>query len=120
MGFWDDEQSIAAGVPVELHHFQLLDTAGSWPYADAPADIVYGEYTYYARYIKGEEIEQGSNALKNQTKVLCDWDLPYAAQYLTAPPEGVIDYARYKGHGENFVTTFIGVVVAGRFVRQDR
>jgi len=119
MAFWDDEKSLAAGKPIELHQFQARGTSTYWRYADAPADITYGN-TFSACYVKGEKIEQGSNALRNQTKVLCDWDNPFAWQYTSEYPEQCIDYTRYKGHGANFVTQFTGVVVAVRFLQEDR
>lgn len=121
MTYWDDEKSAASGVPVELHQFHARGTSdGYWRYADAPVNISYGGNTFAACYIKGEEIEQGSNALRNQTKVLCDWDNPFAAMFLTSIPEQAIDYTRYKAHGANTAVTFLGVVTAVRFRQAGR
>lgn len=120
MAFWTTEKSLTDGVPVELHQFQARGTSTYWRYADAPADVDYGGNTFTACYIEGEEIEQGSNALRNQTRVKVDWDNPYAWQYTVAAPEQVIDYTRYKAHGADVITSFIGVVIAVRFVQSDR
>lgn len=120
MAFWDDEESLEDGVPVELHEFQARDTSVYWRYAAAPADITYSENVYRAVHIEGSPIEQGTNALRNQTTVRMDWDCPFAAQYMVAEPEQVIDYRRYKGHGANFVCQFVGVVIAVRFRQQNR
>ncbi len=122
MAFWTIEQSIAAGIPVELHAFHADGTTdGDWYYADAPQDITYDGNLYVARYaVHGEKIEQGSNALKNQTIVKADWDCPFVAQYLTDPPEQVMEYARYKAHGGDTVTQFTGTVAAVRYKQTDR
>ncbi|OHB65750.1 MAG: hypothetical protein A2Y76_01610 [Planctomycetes bacterium RBG_13_60_9] len=122
MAFWDIEKAIASGVPVELHAFHARDTSdGDWYYADAPMDITYDGDLYLCRYrVQGDAIEQGSNALKNQTTVKADWDAPYVAQYMIAAPEQAIDYTRYKAHGADLVTNFIGTVVAVKFKQSDR
>jgi hypothetical protein len=119
--FWTDEKSLQDGRPVELHEFHARGTGTYWRYADAPLDVTYGGNVFVARYIEGEAIQQGSNALKNQTTVKCDWDCPYAAQYQIAAPEEVIDYARYKTHdATNFICSFVGVVIAVRFRQENR
>jgi hypothetical protein len=120
MAFWDTEKSVTSGQPIELHQFHSRDTTTYWRYADAPADVTYSGNVYRARWIEGAGIEQGSNALKNQTTVRTDWACPFVAQYKIAPPEQVIDYTRHKAHGDDFITSFIGVVVAVRFKQTDR
>ena len=118
--FWTGEKSLSDSKPIELHEFTARGTEAVWRYADAPIDTVYGDHTFYARYISGDPIEQGTNALRNQTTVKTDWDCPYVQQYMVAAPEEVIDYKRYKGQDTGFITNFIGIVTAVRFLQDNR
>lgn len=120
MTFWTDEQSLASGVPYELHEFQLGDSATYWRYADAPGNVSYGGNTFLKANIFGGDIERGTTAIKSQTIVKCDWALAFAWQYTVAPPENIIHYTRYKGHGSNVVTVFMGDVVNVIFRQSSR
>lgn len=120
MTFWDDEKSLASGVPYELHEFRLGETSTYWRYADAPADVSYGGNTYTALYITGGEIESGVNALKSRTVVKCNWNNPFAWQYTIAPPNDIINYKRYKAHGANTQLIFTGEVISVIFKQSDR
>lgn len=120
MAFWDSERSLAAGVPYELHEFRLGDSGTYWRYADAPADVVYGGHTFAACYCPGGEVQTGATALKNQTVVKVDWRNPFAWQYTRTPPEQVVHYVRYRGHGDQVVTVFRGDVAQVAFRQSDR
>lgn len=91
-----------------------------YAYADCPRDIVYNDVNYKACYIKGEKIEQGSTLAKSRTQVRCNWNLPFAWQYTTRPPDSVVHYKRYQGQGENIQLIFVGDVLGIQFLQSSR
>lgn len=120
MTFAASEASLVAGAPYELHEFRLGETATYWRYADAPVDIVYAGNTYTACYCPGDRIEAGANAMKSATKVKMDWQNPFAWQYRAGPPEEIVHYVRYKGHGADVQAIFRGDVTQVVFRQTDR
>ncbi len=120
MTFWTVEQSVASGVPIELHEFHAKDTNTYWRHADAPVDIVFNGFTWTAIYIKGGPLESGTNSLRNQTEVTIDPESTLAAACITASPEQPIEYIRYKLQGSDYIRSFTGGVVAIRFTQADR
>ncbi|MEN6424008.1 MAG: phage BR0599 family protein [Phycisphaerales bacterium] len=120
MAFWDSERSLAAGVPYELHEFQLGDSGTYWRYADAPVDVVYGGHAFTACYCSGGRIEQGTTVLRSQTVVKVDWRNPFAWQYTVAAPEETVHYVRYKGYGADVAAIYRGDVADVVFRQSDR
>ena len=119
MGFWDKEKSLTRAEPYELHKF-WTDEEDIWTYADAPADIEYNGFIYEARYITGGGIEAGTNAMRSRTIVRCNWDLPFAWQYTVTPPNGIVHYHRYRGHGDDVQLIFVGDVINVEFKQESR
>lgn len=110
MTFAASEASLAAGVPYELHEFQLGDSAVYYRYADAAVNIDYAGETFEACYCPGDRIEAGTNAVKSATRVRVNWTNPFAWLYTAGPPEDVVHYIRYKGHAADVQAVFRGDV----------
>jgi hypothetical protein len=83
-------------------------------------DITYDGHTFFAAYVQGGRIEQGTTALKSRTIVQCDWSNPFAWQYTSYGVEEPIHYTRYKGHGADVQAIFMGDVVDVVFKQSDR
>lgn len=115
MAYWDDEQSVQSSQPIELHEFYT--TTEGWYYADGLQNKSFGGDTYVAATIKGEKIEQGQNAIKNRTKLRCDYTLAFAWQYIELGPDETVYYNRYRLQGSNYVTVFKGTVLDVQFER---
>jgi hypothetical protein len=118
MTYWDDEKSAESSTPVELHKFD--DGTNEWYYADGPDDVAYGGDTYVASLVRGERVEVSNNVLKNRTVVRCDWELPFAWQYIESSPDGIVNYTRYRLQGVNAVTLYQGTVVDVAFKQSSR
>jgi hypothetical protein len=106
--------------PYELHEFRIGETSTYYRYADAPADVVYGGNTFTACYCPGGEVQTGATVLKNQTTVKTNWNNPFAWLYTWAPPEEIVHYVRYRGHGDQVQAIFRGDVVQVVFKQSDR
>lgn len=118
MTFWDDEKSLQGSTPIELHEFS--DGTDNWRYVDGPANESYGGNTYTVATIRGDKVESTGNALRNMTRVTCDWTLPFAWQFTTSPPDAVITYTRTRLQGSNGIVIFKGTVNSVSFKQRSR
>lgn len=118
MSYWDDETSLIGSVPVELHAFET-DTL-SWFYADAINNFDYDGNTYTASTIHGDPVESTASAVRNRTKIKCNWELPFVWQYIQSPPDGIVSYTRYRLQGSNAVTLYMGSVLSVTFKQSSR
>jgi len=59
---------------------------------------------YPAVVIHGDPVDASGNALKNKTKVLCDWKLAFVQQYIDWPPDCIVEYRRIRVQPTSFWT----------------
>ncbi|MEN6428594.1 MAG: phage BR0599 family protein [Phycisphaerales bacterium] len=114
------EASLDTGEPYELHEFQIGETAVYYRYADAPADVDYGGNTFTACYCLGGEIQEGATVLKDQTVVKVNWNNALALRWLQDPPEAIVHYVRYRGHGDQVRAIYRGDVIQVAFKQTSR
>ena len=114
MSYLSKEQSSASGEPIELYSFRKGTTY--WTYTSSGIDIVYGGRTYVSKDpIRHSDIELSLNSLKNLVKVEVDRSNAFAANYIFAPLDGVVEVIIYRGHDGDYVTYWKGYVYAVGF-----
>jgi uncharacterized phage protein (TIGR02218 family) len=118
MNYLTQEQSVHHGQPQELYRF--AQGIQRWLYTSAQEAIDFQSETYEPAPITRSQIEQSNELSRNAIEVRVPRDLPLAARFIVAPPEGVVSLTVYRRHvgpgseASEFVTYWKGRVMVAR------
>ena len=113
MGYKESEQSLSEGQPVELYCFSKGDVY--WTYTNTSVAVIFQTRTYVPALIHRGDIVLSSNSLKNSLEVEVDRLNPFAVNYIFAPVDGIVALTVYRGHVDDYVMCWRGVVSAVKF-----
>lgn len=96
MSYAGQENSVAAGRPVELYRFALGPQR--WTFTSGQTAVVYQSETYTPVSVKRSGIEQGTEINRASMDITLPRDNPLAALFIASPPEGVLSVTLYRYH----------------------
>ncbi|WKB50771.1 DUF2163 domain-containing protein [Eleftheria terrae] len=118
MNYLEQDQSMHAGQPQELYRF--AQEHRRWCYTSGQVPVTYQSETYEPAPISRSNIEHSNELSRSGLEVQVPRDLPLAALFVAAPPEGVVSLTLYRRHlgqgGEasEFVTYWKGRLTVAR------
>ncbi len=111
--YWQMEVSDDEQAPVELYDFRC--DVQHWRYTTANVAVVYGGFTYTSEYLLAGDLEQASESMDNTLEIETRWSNPLARLYIAAIPDGKVHLTIYRGHGDHFVSHWVGRISSVAF-----